>query len=117
MKIDGRRLHVVESNSGSVVSAETVLTLRRRDSVIEGSYAGGGILSGYLVGFIRDDDPSQFQFRYVQADSSGSLDSGLSTAVLEETPDGRLRMIERYQWITRDGSGVNIFEELPGSVS
>lgn len=114
MKIDGRRMHVVESNSGSVVSTDTVLTLRSRESHIEGSYAGGSILSGYLVGFIQDNDPSRFLFRYIQADSSGNLDSGLSTAVLEETPDGRLRMIERYRWISRDGSGINIFEELPG---
>jgi hypothetical protein len=115
MEIDGRRLHVVESNSGSVVSRDTVLTLRRNDTVIEGSYAGGAILAGFLVGFILDGDPSRFDFRYVQADSSGNLDSGMSTAVLEELRDGRLRMIERYHWITRDGSGINIFEEVPGS--
>jgi hypothetical protein len=107
----------MESNGGGVVSAQTVQTLRSKESVIVGNYVGGSILSGYLVGFIRDDDPSELFFRYVQADSSGNLDSGFSTAVLEETADGRLRMIERYQWITRDRSGINIFEELAGSAT
>jgi hypothetical protein len=108
---------VVESNSGSVVSSDTVLTLRSKESVIEGSYVGGSIISGHLVGFIREDDPTEIIFRYVQADISGNLDSGLSIAILEETADGRLRMTERYQWITREGSGINIFEELPSSTN
>jgi hypothetical protein len=36
----------------------------------------------------------------------------MSTGTLERLPEGRLRLIEQFQWLTRPGSGTNVFEEI-----
>jgi hypothetical protein len=51
-------------------------------------------------------------FRYVQADLDGNVDAGVSQGTVERTSDGRLRLVEHFQWITPPESGVNIFEEI-----
>jgi hypothetical protein len=48
----------------------------------------------------------------VQADLDGNVDAGVSEGTVERTSDGRLRLVEHFQWITRPESGVNIFEEI-----
>ena len=42
----------------------------------------------------------------------GNVDAGVSEGTVERTSDGRLRLVEHFQWITRPESGVNIFEEI-----
>jgi hypothetical protein len=39
-------------------------------------------------------------------------DAGVSEGAVERTSDGRLRLVEHFQCITRPESGVNIFEEI-----
>jgi hypothetical protein len=40
------------------------------------------------------------------------VDAGSSTATIEQMQDGRLRLIEDFQWFTRSGRGINVFEEI-----
>jgi hypothetical protein len=42
------------------------------------------------------------------------LDAGVSEGVLDRLADGRLRLIEHYQWLTRPERGTNTFEEIRG---
>jgi hypothetical protein len=43
---------------------------------------------------------------------SGRLDAGVSEGVLDRLADGRLRLVEHYQWLTRPEHGTNTFEEI-----
>jgi hypothetical protein len=43
---------------------------------------------------------------------SGGQTGGVSEGIVEGTSDGRLRLVEHFQWIIRPESGVNIFEEI-----
>jgi hypothetical protein len=31
---------------------------------------------------------------------------------IDQMQDGRLRLIEEFQWLTRPGRGTNVFEEI-----
>ena len=111
--LDGRRLKVASTDPNGVVSAETTLTLNQRGDVVTGHYEGGAILAGALVG--RMDATGALRFCYAQTDRDGRIDSGISRAVLDTLPDGRVRLTEMFQWFTRDEGGTNVFEELlPG---
>ncbi len=107
------------SNSGahSVVNASTVLTFEQQGNVVSARYRGGEIVDGYLIGHLEG---WSLLFRYVQADLSGRLDAGVSQGELDRLPDGRLRLVEHYQWLTRPERGTNTFEEIrsqtPGPV-
>lgn len=94
----------------SVVSPATTLVFEQKGDIVSARYSGGDIADGYLIGHLQD---VTLHFRYVQADSKGNVDAGVSEGTVERTSDGRLRLIERFQWITRAECGINVFEEIP----
>ncbi|HEV2270276.1 MAG TPA: hypothetical protein VGR92_12515 [Steroidobacteraceae bacterium] len=99
------------SNAGvnSVVNAHTTLTFEQQGNVVSARYCGGEVVDGYLIGHLAG---WSLHFRYVQADRSGRLDAGVSEGVFDRLADGRLRLVEHYQWLTREERGTNWFEEL-----
>jgi hypothetical protein len=92
-----------------VVSAETAFTFEQTANVVSARYRGGEVVDGYLIGHLSGE---RLHFRYVQADKNGALDAGVSDCDLERLADGRLRLVEHFQWITREGRGTNVFEEI-----
>ena len=110
--LNGLRMTPTISDSCGVVSAETVLVFEQCGEVVSARYRGGDIVDGYLIGQLANDT---FQFRYVQADGNGNLDAGVSEGKFEQLADGRVRLVERFQWITRPGGGTNIFDEIPST--
>jgi hypothetical protein len=64
-------------------------------------------VKGYLVGKLSG---AELTFRYCQIDRARNLDSGVSTCRLSRLPDGRLSMVERFEWSR--GVGENVFEQL-----
>jgi hypothetical protein len=110
-ELSGVRMTVANSGAHSVVNASTVLTFEQQGNVVSARYHGGEIVDGYLIGHLEG---WSLRFRYVQADRSGSLDAGVSEGVLDRLADGRLRLIEHYQWLTRPERGTNTFEEIRG---
>lgn len=109
--LQGRRMRVVSTAANGEVSGETELILEQFGALFSGRYRGGSIVDGYLVGRFVGAEPSDVEFRYVQSDVTGRLDSGHSHGRFELLPDGRLRLIENFEWHTRDGRGQNVFEE------
>jgi hypothetical protein len=109
-EFNGRRMRPAATDTGGVVSNDTIMVFEQIGKVVSARYRGGSIVDGYLIGLY---EAPALQFRYVQADINGNLDAGVSTGTIERLADGRLRLIEQYQWLTRNGHGTNIFEEIP----
>lgn len=107
---NGRRMRAKLTDASGIVSSDTILVFEQIGKVVSARYRGGSIVDGYLIGLLEE---ARLQFRYVQADIYGNLDAGVSIGTIERLADGRLRLIERFQWLTRDGQGTNIFEEMP----
>jgi hypothetical protein len=112
LRLGGRRMCAISTGAEGVVSSDTILNFEQIGNVVSARYRGGTIVDGYLIGL---QDTSNVRFRYVQVDVDGHLDSGVSTGTIERLNDGRLRLIEHFQWITRPGAGTNIFEEIPST--
>jgi hypothetical protein len=109
--LHGRRMRVTSTDSSGVVSGETILEFEQTSDVISARYRGGTIVGGYLIGKL-DPTGTSLRFCYVQADLCGNVDAGSSTGTIEEMQDGRLRLIEVFQWFTRPDRGTNVFEEI-----
>ena len=107
--LNGVRMTVANADPDSVVNASTVVTFEQQGNVVSARYRGGEVVDGYLIGHLEG---RLFSFRYVQADRSGRLDAGVSDGVLDRLADGRLRLVEHYQWLTRPERGTNTFEEI-----
>jgi hypothetical protein len=109
--LHGRRMRVTSTDSTGVVSGETILEFEQTSDLVSARYRGGTIVDGYIVGKL-DRTGTSLRFCYVQADLHGNVDAGSSTGTIEEMQDGRLRLIEVFEWFTRRGRGTNVFEEI-----
>lgn len=105
-------MHVTGTAAVGVVNAATIFEFHQEGSRIWCRYAGGDVTDGFLLGNIVGDT---MHFAYVQCERNGRLDAGVSEGDLGRTSDGRIQMRERFRWLTREGSGTNVFEELPPS--
>jgi hypothetical protein len=48
----------------------------------------------------------------VQLNTDGETAGGVSDGELEVLPDGRARLVERWSWESRSGSGQSSLEEV-----
>lgn len=109
---DGRVFRPVDVSANGTVSAETTFRYRQRRSVLTSSYAGGGVVSGHLIGLVGPE--GTLEFRYHQLTVDGELQSGVCSSRPEMLPDGRVRLHETWRWTSGEkGAGTSVLEELP----
>jgi hypothetical protein len=92
-----------------VVGSDTRLTFQQRGDRVIARYAGGAVARGILVGRVIGE---RLVFRYAQRERDGVIHGGRSVCDVIHLPDGRLRVMERFEWSTRAGRGINTFDEL-----
>ena len=109
---DGRRFASVSNSANGEVDARTVFHYRQRGDVVWATYEGGGVRFGTLVATV--DAGGGLDMRYCHVNGRGELMTGRCRSTPESLPDGRLRLHERWQWTSGDGSrGESIVEEVP----
>ena len=109
INLDGAVMYVSSTDDRGVVDAKTHLYFTQKGSKVFPRYGGGLITRGCLVGTISG---SELVFRYTQLEDSGQIHSGRSICEVQCSPTAGLRVIERFTWSTRKGSGTNIFDEI-----
>jgi len=108
ISLDGLRMHVIRTAESGVVNADTIFRFHQQANEVWADYAGGGIRRGSLIGTV---DGSTLTFRYCQLQTNGTLDGGKSDCEVR-THEGRIQIVERFQWESRPGGGENVFQEL-----
>ena len=111
MNLDGLVMYVSSSAEQGVVGSDTRLHLVQKGSRVLARYRGGAVERGCLVGRVTG---ASLVFRYVQREASGELHAGRSVCELTRRDDGRVRLLEHFEWSTRDGGGTNVFDEVIG---
>ncbi len=111
---DNVKMNVVKTAANGVVNSNTLFSFHQSGDTVWAEYDGGGVTKGFLVGKVQG---SSLKFRYCQTDINGNLDGGVSNCRLERMTDDRMRMIETFQWESRNETGENIFEELNAPIS
>jgi hypothetical protein len=109
INLDKKRMHVTNTHPSGVVDVDTIFEFTQEEDMVYAKYAGGGIKLGYLVGKLTGRD---LEFRYTQIQKSGVLDGGHSMCKVRQTVDGVVRIEEHFEWESRQGEGINIFEEV-----
>ncbi|RCG30712.1 hypothetical protein DQ384_15090 [Sphaerisporangium album] len=99
------------SSTASVVDADapTRFVYEEADGVVWGSYDGDTVIQGRFVG-TRDDD--RVELSYVHALKAGGRAAGRSSSRIEPLPDGRLRLVEEFQFDGDDTPQVSVCEEV-----
>jgi hypothetical protein len=107
--LEGRTMFVSSTAANGVVSESTRLHFTQKGDRVFARYSGGAIERGVLAGAWAGEE---LRFRYVQREAGGTIGGGRSVCEVHLRPDGRVRIIERFAWSTRSGTGVNVFDEV-----
>ena len=108
--LDRKTFRIVANDGpGAEVNEETVFHFRQDGEVAHADYFGGGVRVGKLLGIVSG---TTMVHRYVQINRRGEFQSGRSTVAIEQTPGGKLRLIDTWTWEDGRGSGHCIFEEM-----
>jgi hypothetical protein len=106
--LDGLTMFVSGTAANGVVSSDTRLHFRQKGPRVYARYSGGTVRRGMLAGRWSGD---RLTFRYAQREDDGRIHAGASVCEVVEY-QGRTRIIEHFTWATREGSGVNVFDEI-----
>jgi len=109
ISLDGVRMTVTQTAPDGVVDDRTIFEFSHTGSIVEARYAGGEIAAGHLIGHFID---GKLTFRFVQMTNDERLDSGASTCDVDRGDDGLLRLVEHFEWATREGAGTNVFTQV-----
>ncbi|MCB0769983.1 MAG: n-acetylglutamate synthase [Flavobacteriales bacterium] len=111
MNYHDRRFRPVSNSENGQVSSEMVFHYQQHGSILTCAYSGGAIRSGHLIGLV--DEQGNIDMRYHQVDALGELRTGTCRSRPERTVDGKLRLMEEWQWTSGDGSaGSSVLEEV-----
>lgn len=108
---DGRLFRPVLNSDSGEVSGDTVFRYKQRENILTGEYSGGDIQFGQLIGLV--DEKGQINMRYQHVNAKGILMTGKCRSRPEWTEDGKLRLLERWQWTCGSRMrGTSTLEEL-----
>ncbi|MFE2044991.1 hypothetical protein ACFXAZ_29555 [Streptomyces sp. NPDC059477] len=108
--LDGLVLAPVTDQAPGQVGTRTRFTYHEKDGEIWAAYTGGDVVRGFLTGTRAGD---RLDFRYVQLKADGTTSGGHCVSVVTLLPDGRVRLLETWEWESQPGSGTSVVEEVP----
>jgi len=95
-------------NEGPDAEVILLFIFRQVDDVVHADYSGGKVKMGKLIGLLEGD---RIRFRYVQVNENGEFHAGHSVDRIETTADGKIRLIDEWEWETKTGKEFCILEE------
>jgi hypothetical protein len=99
---DGKVFQVRSNSDNGEVDGETRFWYRQEGTTLTGTYAGGGVEHGHLVGRVLDGGRLEFCYHHVGSD--GAPRAGRCRSVPRILDDGRILLDESWQWYTGDAS-------------
>jgi hypothetical protein len=113
MKINyhNRKFRTAQNSSQGQVNQATVFHYSQLGQRLEGTYEGGPILKGQLLGKVNEDNSLDFVYHHV--DTDGKLHAGFCHSTPEILSDGRIRLSETWQWTHETNEkGESVVEEI-----
>jgi hypothetical protein len=109
--LDGKTFRSVSNTANGEVGAETTFHYRQNGNVVTATYEGGRIIAGQLIAIRLPS--GQLDMRYHHLNAAGDFMLGKCLSTPERLPDGRLKLMEAWQWLSGDGSsGQSEIEEI-----
>lgn len=111
MNYNNKKFKANSNSPNGETSMETIFEYRQTRNILTAEYGGGQIVSGHLIGLV--DDKGNINMRYHQVNRKGELMTGICRSNPEILPNGKIRLLEEWQWTSGDlSSGKSILEEI-----
>ena len=98
---------ITTGNESGLSSDETVFYYYENNDVVTGSYKGGAITAGQIVGRRLPNNRLELAFQCVT--EAGELKSGQSKGVISTNSEGKLALSFDWFWLNGDKSGGKSF--------
>jgi hypothetical protein len=109
--LDGRSFLTGSNSSNGDADGRTRFHYRQHGGRIWATYGGGRVRFGSLVA--AGVPEGSLDMRYHHVDVDGELRTGTCLSTPELLPDGRVRLVEEWQWTNGDRSrGRSVLEEV-----
>lgn len=109
--LDGKIFVSAGNTSNGDVSRATRFHYRQSGGRVWATYRGGGVRFGHLVANM--DGGGRLDMRYQHADLAGAVRTGTCRSTPAILPDGRMSLVEEWQWTNGDLSeGSSVVEEV-----
>ncbi|AXG69853.1 hypothetical protein KORDIASMS9_02081 [Kordia sp. SMS9] len=102
MNLHNKKFSTTENKNG-LSSTETIFHYFHEGKTITGTYKGGEIKEGFVVGKQISEDRIELLFQCITI--HGDLKAGVSTGSISTAADGRLLLNFDWQWLNGDLSG------------
>ncbi|AGK54465.1 hypothetical protein [Bacillus sp. 1NLA3E] len=110
---NGRNFVSVENTENGEVSSQTFFEYKQNGHIISGTYSGGEIVQGILIGIVKDD--GVLEFRYNHVNNKNEIRGGHCISTPKILPGGRIRLYENWKWLdAEETEGSSIIEEVVG---
>jgi hypothetical protein len=110
MNYHNKTFKPVQNSDNGEVTSDTVFRYEQNGNILTCTYSGGRIVSGHLIGLVNTE--GVIDMRYHQVNDQGQLMTGICSSTPEILEDGRIRLYEKWQWTSGDGSkGESVLEE------
>ena len=107
----GRLFRPMSTEGTSDTDSETIFKYEQRRGLLTGTYSGGQISYGHLIGLV--DELGHIDMRYHHLTVDGELKTGICRSVPEFLDSGKIRLHESWQWMSGNcEKGTSILEEL-----
>jgi len=102
INLDGKTFTALSNSDNGEVDESTLFSYHQDNEIIWADYSGNGIVKGHLVGKQLKDGSFDFIYHHINKEGKLKLGKCLSHAILLE--DGRIKLLEKWQWLCDDMS-------------
>jgi GNAT superfamily N-acetyltransferase len=108
---NGRIFTSISNSDNGEVSDKTLFYYKQQNNIIWSEYSGGEIVKGYLIGTVSIDGKLEFCYQHIN--TKNQLRAGICNSTPQVLTDGRIRLMEEWEWTNGDKSkGSSIIEEI-----
>lgn len=109
---NNRRFKPLKISINGDVDKSIIFNYKQKGDLLTCHYKGGSIIAGHLIGKVAKD--GIIEMFYHQILQNGEIKAGKCISIPELLGDGRIRLIENWQWLTGDkAKGKSVLVEIP----
>jgi len=111
MNYNNKKFKAISNSENGEISEETIFHYKQERNLLTCEYYGGKIIKGHLIGLV--DKNGIINMRYHQVNKLNEIMTGVCFSKPEIMENGKIRLLEEWQWTSGDLSkGNSVLEEI-----
>lgn len=111
MNYHNKKFKSVQFSKNSEIDKETIFNYQQIGKILTCKYKSKTIKTGHLIGKV--DDLGNIEMSYHQINKNDELMTGKCFSKPEILANGKIRLLEKWQWTSGDLSeGTSVLEEI-----